>query len=319
MTRVVALIVWCAVAVAQQPQFRGGVDVVELTVAVLDGKKVVSDMAVKDFQVVDNGVIQDVISVSRELLPIDVTLVIDMSESLSPALQESIVSAANGIRARLKPTDRLSLVSFNSRIQEQLALRPPAQVGAVNLGRVVGQTSLNDAIGVVLTSRPVTDRRQMAIVLTDGYDSTSLLTETDVVALAGRSHTSMFFILREVGASSPSHAFSTPLVQVTASGLRQPMGFFKQVAEATGGLTQIVPSFTLTATTTLTSTQTVMRMNPSLLDEPFLKALDDFRSSYTVRYNLTGVPRPGWHQVSVKIMKPGKTYQVRTRSGYVGG
>jgi VWFA-related protein len=324
MRRVAAAIVGCAlvsaawadgrlVVEAQQPQFRGGVDVVELTVAVMNGKKVVVDLTAEDFQVLDNGMRQDVLSVSRELLPIDVTLVIDTSESLTPALQAAIVSAANGIRTRLKQADRLSLITFNQRIQEQLALRPPAEVGVIAIGRVAGQTSLNDVIGVVLAARPVTDRRQMAIVLTDGYDSTSLLTEPDVLALAGRSNTSMFFIARAVGGSGLS--FSVPLAEVTASAPKQPIEFFNQIAAATGGVTQIVPSYT----TTTSATQTTFRPNPSLLDEPFLKALDDFRSSYTLRYNLAGVPRQGWHDVSVKVTKSGKTYQVRTRTGYVGG
>ena len=60
-------------------------------------------------------------------------------------------------------------------------------------------------------------------------------------------------------------------------------------------------------------------MNPNLLDGPFLQALEDFRSSYTLQYNLTGVPRKGWHTVAVRVTKSGKTYQVRTRTGYVGG
>lgn len=301
------------VAEAQQTQFRSGVDVVQLTVAVINGKKVVADLTAKDFDVLDNGVKQSVLSVSRELLPIDVTMVIDTSESLTPALQTAIVNAANRIRERLKPADRVSLVTFNQRIQERLALRPPPQVGAIELGRVVGQTALNDAIGVVLAERPVPDRRQMAIVFTDGYDSTSLLTEPDVIELAGRSNTSMFLVSRAVGASGL--AFSPALATMTAGGPRQPVDFFNQIAAATGGLAQIVPAFTMTTT----ESSTVFRPNPNLLDEPFLTALDDFRSSYVVRYDLTGVPRPGWHTVVVKVNRPGNKYIVRTRTGYAGG
>ena len=310
-------------------QFRSSVDVVQLNVAVMDGKKVVANLTAADFEVLDNGVRQQVLNVSRESLPIDVTLVIDTSESLSAQLQAAIVNAANGIRARLKPADRLSLVTFNQRIQEQLALRAPADVGAIGLGKVAGQTSLNDAIGVVLAARPVTDRRQMAIVLTDGYDSTSLLTESDVLALAGRSNTSMFFIARGTGINGGSGVTFTPStgpdpqnkrpgVAVIEAGIPQPIEFFQKVSAATGGLTQIVPSLFMSTTTTATSTNTTFTANPNLLDGPFLQALEDFRSSYTVQYSLSGVPRAGWHTVAVHISK-GKSYQVRTRTGYVGG
>jgi hypothetical protein len=60
-------------------------------------------------------------------------------------------------------------------------------------------------------------------------------------------------------------------------------------------------------------------LNDNMLDESFLKAFEDFRTSYVVRYTLAGVPRPGWHAVTVKITRPGRLYQVRTRTGYMGG
>lgn len=301
------------VAARAPAQFRGGVDVVELNVAVTNGKKVVADLTAADFEVRDNGVRQQVLSVSRELLPIDVTMVIDTSESLTLELQAAIVSAANRVRERLKPADRVSLVTFNQRIQERLALRPSPETGAFELGRPTGQTSLNDVIGVVLAARPVTDRRQMAIVFTDGYDSTSLLNESDVLELAGRSRTSIFVVARAAGGSELH--FSPGLATVTASGPRQPTRFFDQVTAATGGVAQIVPRFTITST----ETRTTIRPNLNLLDDPFLKALEDFRSSYLLRYNLSAVPRPGWHDVAVNVTRPGTNYQVRTRNGYVGG
>jgi hypothetical protein len=41
-------------------------------------------------------------------------------------------------------------------------------------------------------------------------------------------------------------------------------------------------------------------------------------TSYTVRYILEGVPLKGWHDLAVKVTKPGK-YVVRARKGYFGG
>jgi VWFA-related protein len=281
----------------QSPQFRSGVDVVELNVAVLSGRRVVADLTAADFEVTDNGVRQQVLSVTRELLPIDVTMVVDTSESVTESLIRSILSAVNRIRERLRPEDRVSLVTFNQRIQERVALLPPPAVRAIEIGRPTGQTSLNDAIAVVLAQRPATDRRQMAIVFTDGYDSTSILTEDDVMNLAGRSSTTVFAVSRApIGA------------------LIQPESFFQRVTAATGGVAQTVPAYTIVST----ADRTVMRRNDNILDDSFIKALEDFRSSYVVRYNLAGVPRPGWHAVVVKVIKSGR-YQVRTRTGYMGG
>jgi len=296
---------------AQQVPFRAGVDVVELSVAVTSGKNVVADLTAADFEVLDNGVKQGVLSVARELLPIDVALVLDTSESLTATLEESILSGANRIRERLMADDRVSLVTFNQRIQERLSLLRPSDTRAITLGRKTGQTSLNDAIGVVLATRPVVDRRQMAIVFTDGYDSSSLLSEADVMLLAGRSRTSLFLVSQSpnIAGSQPS-----PVPIAMPAGPQYPTAFFERLAAATGGLAQVVPRMTMTST----GDRVTFRATSSLLDEPFLKALDDFRSSYVVRYALNGVPRPGWHTVAVKVIKKGKTYTTRTRSGYAG-
>ena len=238
-------------------------------------------------------------------------LVLDTSASLTTTLEAAILSGANRIRERLRPDDRVSLVTFNQRIQERLRLARPSEVGRIALGQPTGQTSLNDAIGVALATRPVMDRRQMAIVFTDGFDSTSLLTEADVMQLAGRSRTSLFLVSQSSGSSAA--ALGSPIGSLPATP-PYPTAFFERLAAATGGLAQVVPSMTMTVTDTRMS----FRPTSSLLDEPFLKALDDFRSSYVVRYALSGVARPGWHTVAVKIIKKGKTYTTRTRSGYAG-
>ena len=54
----------------------------------------------------------------------------------------------------------------------------------------------------------------------------------------------------------------------------------------------------------------------TLLDDAFVKAFDDFRTSYVLRYVLEGVPGPGWHDVAVRV--PGRTYQIRASRGYFG-
>lgn len=302
-----------ATSAAQQQPFRAGVDVVELPVAVTSGKNVIGDLTAADFEVMDNGVKQDVLSVTRELLPIDVILVLDTSQSLTPTLEAAILSGANRIRERLRPDDRASLVTFNQRIEEQLKLQRPSQVGQIHLGRPEGQTSLNDAIGIALATRPVMDRRQMAIVFTDGYDGTSLLTEDDVMVLAGRSRTALFLVSQSPGLTGIIGKGPAPLTPLPARA-QYPTAFFERLAAATGGLAQAVPRLTMT------TDGNAIRFNETsnLLDEPFLKALDDFRSSYVVRYALTGVPRPGWHTVAVKVIKKGRIYTVRTRSGYSG-
>ena len=280
--------------VGAQQQFRTSVDVVELNVLVMSGRRIIGDLTAKDFEITDNGVKQQVISATRESQPIDVTMLVDTSQSLTESLVRSIASAVNRIRERLRPEDRVSVVAFNHRIQERLALLPPPAATAIDIGRPTGQTSLNDAMAVVMTQRPVSERRQMAIAFTDGYDSTSFLNESDLMNVAGRSSTTLFIVAKGFGTGAP---------------------FFHRLTEATGGITQMVSPYT----TEKSSTAIRMVRNDNMLDDSFLKAFEDFRSSYVVRYALAGVPRPGWHAVTVKVTRPGRSYQVRTRTGYMGG
>ena len=309
---------------SQLPQFRTGVDVVQLNVAVTEKTRVIADLTAADFEVLDNGVRQEVLSVSREILPIDVTMALDTSESVVQWLQNAIVSAANRIRERLKPQDRLSLVTFNQRIHERIALLPASEAAAISLGRPTGQTSLNDVVATILAARPTVDRRQLAIVFSDGYDTTSLLSEADVLDMARRSQTAMFFVsghqpgMRVVRtwSTTPNGGLSLSTSAVREETERSSTAFFQRVAAATGGVVQIAA---LSNITIRYGGQTVMRPQTNMLDEPFIKALDDFRTSYVVSYSLAGVPRRGWHEVTVRVKRPGTAYQIRTRNGYTGG
>jgi hypothetical protein len=53
------------------------------------------------------------------------------------------------------------------------------------------------------------------------------------------------------------------------------------------------------------------------LSDAFLRAIDQFRTSYVLRYTPAGVPRAGWHDVTVTV--PSGKYTVRARRGYSGG
>jgi VWFA-related protein len=328
--RVCAVMTLAAAALAateasqQAPTFRTGVDIVQLNISVTDRTRVISDLVAGDFEVLDNGVRQEVVSISREALPIDVTMALDTSESVVQWVQNAIVSAANRIRERLKPEDRLSLVTFNQRIHERIALLPASEASAISLGRPSGQTSLNDVIATVLAARPVVDRRQLAIVFSDGYDTTSLLDEDDVLDMARRSQTAMFFVsgqqqgmrLVRTWSTTPNGGLALTTTAVRDETGRSPMAFFHRIAGATGG---VVQATTLSNMTIRYGGTIVMRPQTNMLDAPFLKALDDFRTSYVLNYQLAGVPRPGWHEVTVRVKRPGTKYTVRTRNGYTGG
>src|SRR6187431_59141 len=66
-------------AAGQQPTFRLATPSVVLDVSVTRDGKPVAGLTVPDFRLVDNGVRQTITDVNREQLPVDVTLIADLS------------------------------------------------------------------------------------------------------------------------------------------------------------------------------------------------------------------------------------------------
>ena len=291
------------VAAQQQPIFIAAVDSVELDVAVMQANKPVAGLTAADFEVMDNGVKQTIVAISREQQPIDVSLVLDISGSVRGILLDELVKAVNKVRQRLRADDRLEVLTFNHHISERVALSDAKSVRTIALDGAEGSTSLNDAIVVALARQPEASRRQLAIVFTDGIDTSSFLDERSVLETAGRSQAAVFVV--------------TTWTSWTDE-------FFAKLTDRTGGVVQIVPSPTIVIRTDHINISVDPRLptytptpDSETLSSSFLRAFDDFRTSYVLRYSITGVRRDGWHDVAVRITKPGH-YQVRARKGYMG-
>jgi hypothetical protein len=126
----------------------------------------------------------------------------------------------------------------------------------------------------------------MAIVFTDGDDTTSFLDEETVLDVASRSDTTVFAVTAsDAGTTMPAWTPSQRL--------------FQRVTAATGGALA------------------VLRRNEDL-GASFVRAFDEFRTSYVLRVtaNPAAASRPdGWHALSVTLKRPG-SFDLRARPGY---
>ena len=59
----------------------------------------------------------------------------------------------------------------------------------------------------------------------------------------------------------------------------------------------------------------MLQRNANLADS-FVQMIDAFRASYVMRYVFQGKAKAGWHDVAVRLKRPGR-YDVRWRRGYV--
>ena len=155
----------------QLPTFRSMANAVAVDVTVRDSKrKSVTGLKASDFEVYDNGVRQEVAEVSYGKLPIDVTVALDVSFSVTGLMLERLRSGVVTLMRDLAREDRLKLMLFNSRVARVVDFTNDEKKveAAIKTAAAGGGTALFDSISVALVSAAPRDRRQLVVVFTDG-------------------------------------------------------------------------------------------------------------------------------------------------------
>ena len=166
-----------AAGVPQVPTFRAEVNAVVVDVSVRDrSRRPVTNLRAADFHVTDNGVPQEVDNVSYGKLPIDVTVALDVSYSVTGSVLERLRRAVGQLMHDLGRQDRLKLMLFNMRVTRIVDFTSDADAvdRAIRTATAGGGTALLDAISVALVSASTPDRRQLIVFFTDGNDSSSV-------------------------------------------------------------------------------------------------------------------------------------------------
>lgn len=173
-----------------QPAFRGGVDVVEVDVAVTRGGQAVADLRADNFIVTDNGVAQRVTAVMLTAEPIRLTLVIDVSQSVAGARLAALIKASRAMVQALRPHDQVSLITFSHRVVAAVPMGHDRT--AIDNALVAltgdGATALRDAVYLGLTKAADDRSRALMLVFSDGFDTASFLTGHMVLESAKRSN-----------------------------------------------------------------------------------------------------------------------------------
>ena len=313
-----ALIIVAAAAIsldAQDPQqppvFRASANAVMVDVSVRDAqRRVLTDLTAADFTVTDNGVPQQVDDVSYGKLPIDVTVGLDISRSVTGPLQDSLRAAVAQLMRDLRKGDRLKLMLFNMRLNRIVDFTTDvSQIErAIAAATPSGGTALFDALSVAMISASDPNRRQLIVFFTDGSDTSSTTSATMLAKISERTRATVTFVLSPIVSALPTTSTLRPSVTVGTGQLapsptpRQNIVFFgsalRQLANDTGG--QML-------TTSLSSSLSVM----------FLQALNNYRTAYVLYYSPKGVDRAGFHAIEVSVNRPGAV--VQARRGYFGG
>jgi Ca-activated chloride channel family protein len=172
---------------------RVDVDLVNLNVRVVDrNNRSISDVKPEEFKVFEDGVAQQIMTVTQEEVPISYGIAIDRSASLRNQINK-VIEAGQTIVSSNKPGDETFVISFIS--SDKITLESDFSADKNLLKETLdnffvegGQTAVID--GVFLAAEksakykkgdPLSDKRRRAlIVVTDGEDRDSKYTEKEL-------------------------------------------------------------------------------------------------------------------------------------------
>jgi len=184
-----------------RPVFRSSASLVALNVTVTHEDKLVTGLDAADFEVYEDGVQQEVRFFEARSIPMDVIMLLDTSASMRDRMPV-VHEAARGFMKVLRAEDRGAIVAFNDsvRVVQDLTSDPDAIEAAINSTAASGSTALHNALYVALKQfglgarQSGQVRRQAIAVLSDGEDTTSVVSFDDVVGLARRMGVNIYTI-----------------------------------------------------------------------------------------------------------------------------
>ena len=132
---VASVVAATAVLDAQDIVFSSKVEAVRVDVLVTDRDKAVLGLKPSDFELRDNGVLQQVDLVSFEQIPLNVVLALDMSDSVIGERLENLRGAAGAVLDGLKPEDQAGLITFSHVVVQASRLTSPLTSSMVSQAR----------------------------------------------------------------------------------------------------------------------------------------------------------------------------------------
>ncbi|HUK32140.1 MAG TPA: VWA domain-containing protein [Candidatus Acidoferrum sp.] len=132
---------------------------------------IMSDLKKGDFEIREDGVPQKIEVFSRDELPLNVALVLDLSDSIGPFLGP-LRDAANTALAALKPDDQVALFTFSTEAEMRVPLtKDKAKIAEmISTFQARGATNINDGIFVAaqyLLRSPNRGRRVIILISDD--------------------------------------------------------------------------------------------------------------------------------------------------------
>ena len=271
--------------------FRANARVVVCNTTVVDKNgHLVTDLTKEAFSVTENGVQQRITSFKHEDVPVSLGLVIDNSGSMRTK-RAGVEAASLALVRESNPGDEVFVVNFNDEAFLDLPNRKEFTSDIVEMEQALtridsrGGTAMRDAIRMSIDhlSQKAHRDKKVLVVVTDGVDNESIITQESLVKAAQQSGV----LIYAVGLLNDEDRGDASRARKQLDGL----------AEATGG-------------------ETYFPKEVSEVDRIARLVAHDIRNQYTIQYTPTNAAMDStFRAIKVAVAAPGHL-TARTRNGY---
>jgi Ca-activated chloride channel family protein len=281
-------------ATPRPPVFGTGIEVINLNVSVTDARgRYVTDLTKSDFAVFEDGVRQELSIFNHEDIPISLVLMIDTSASMDEKLPTARAAAIRFV-GTLRPQDNAQVMQFNDRttILQDFVADHGALDNAISRTEAAGPTARHNALYVALKELEKQKnrgelRRRAIVLLSDGEDTASLVSDDQVLDLARKTEINIYAISLRPRRMQDRNAVK-----------------FSQAAHL------------LTALTQDTGGQVHFPNSLSELDAVYDRIAEELRTQYSIGYVSNNGRRDGkWRRIVVRVPTR-EELQVRHKLGY---
>jgi VWFA-related protein len=335
---------------AQRPVFRGGADVVDVDVSVQDGSRVISGLTIGDFVVLDNGVRQKLDLVNVSAMPLDLTVVADVSGLTGGAwttnlskedLLRQIDDKLRAMAAILRSGDRVEAIVSDTYVRQVLPWRSKDEIDApagvasptfMTTAEAQGLSSTYDALVTAMLQPVPLGRRHVVMAWTKPIDTVSTTDDARLKSIAYQSDAVLHIVLRSSGTTKTPNQSSPSGMSAPGSGDGEgnsgggsglATGFGKIGEFSHQGFAHTWKPFArrdpdvLSAAASLTggTFQAEGVLRDADVAASFKDIFDAYRQGYVVRYTPAGVKPEGWHDIVVRVPRYPKA-TIRARHGY---
>jgi len=267
------------------------VEEVVLNCTVLDGNRLVPDLKKENFEVLEDGVKQSLISFQHTDLPVSIAIVVDNSGSMSRK-RPSVNKSALDLVLASNPQDEAFVVNFSDEAFIDQEFTSDVNKLRDGLGHIEsrGGTALYDAV-VASADKLVADAKrpkQVLVLITDGEDNASTIGLEQTIRRVQQLSGPVIYSIGLLFGDEMSHA-----------EVRHARRALEMLSTETGGMAFFPKSI-------------------EQIDQIAAEVARDIRNQYTLGYHSTRpTTEPGFRRVQVTAVgKGGGKLNVRTRTGY---